>query len=186
LTIGDWLSLIGLAFAIGQLFYVGSIARQTKTALDSATGRVSLYNFLLIVPELSRLEREIEDAAFRGEPDELRGLLMDWRDRVGDLQGVLQHQDLDGQKIQDYIRESLQNVTLAKANLLSGKNPDLLTATKRARKSIDQVCIEVRRMASAVRSSATASGLILAPVDKSGSAQPEPKDVGNKTGASGE
>lgn len=173
-SLGDWLGLIGIGIALVQIWRVGRVARATRTAVEEATGRVSLYNFLLVVPELSRLENAIESAALDGDPDNLRRLLKDWRDAVGELHGVLANEGLEGQDIEKLITESLTHVTLAKSNLVSGKSVDLLSSTKRARKSIEQVCIETRRMAASIRSSAASSGVILAD-PKQPALQPDPK-----------
>lgn len=160
-TLGEWLSLIGLAVALAQIWRLGRITRATKKAVEEATGRVSLYNFLLVVPELTRLESDIEAAALADDPELLRRHLKEWREAMGELHGVLSNEGLSGQKIEQLISDSLVNVTLAKSNVVEGKSTDLLTATKKARKAIEDVCIETKRMASSVRSSAAASGLLL-------------------------
>ena len=43
-TIGDWVSVVGLAIVFVQIWRTGRIAKATKSAVDEATKRVGVYN----------------------------------------------------------------------------------------------------------------------------------------------
>lgn len=156
---GDVLSIIGLAIAIWQLWRMGKITAATKKAIDDATKRIGVYNLLLIVPKLSRLEHEIENAAIKKSSEELRRLLVDWRESASELRGVLAS-DGDGSSHLDALaKESINLAALAKHNLIGKESPDLLNATKRVRNSIEQVCRETTMLAAQITSTANPLGV---------------------------
>jgi hypothetical protein len=161
--IGDWLSLVGLAIVIWQIWRTGRIANATKVAVEEATKRVGIYNVLLIIPELSRLEKEIEDAVQADQGTTLRRLLKDWRELATDFRGSLTNESISSPTLEHQIRESVTLAMIAKQTTMSAAGPNLFQSTKKVRRSIEEVCVEARLLAAQLRSTATPLG-ISAPV----------------------
>lgn len=159
-TIGDWVSVVGLTIAIWQIWRTGRIAKSTQQAVEDATRRVGIYNILLIIPELSRLEREIEDAAREGNEEVLRRLLKEWREMGTELRGALSNEEIPASNVDQAIRTSVVLAMAAKQGLMSGKDANLLHATRKVRTAIEEVCVEMRMLAARIRTTATPLGIL--------------------------
>jgi hypothetical protein len=162
-TIGDWVSVVGLLIVIWQIWRTGKIAKSTQQAVEDATRRVGVYNILLIAPELSRLEREIEDAARGGEEPILRRLLKEWRELGAELRGTLANENIVSSDLDQAIKNSVALAMVAKQGMVDGKAVDLVQATKKARNAIELVCVEMRMLTARIRSMATPLGLLEPP-----------------------
>lgn len=160
MSIGDWVSVVGLIIVIWQIWRTGKIASSTRQAVEDATRRVGIYNVLLIVPELSRLEREIEDAARGDEESALRRLLKEWREMGTELRGVLSNEQVGNPEIDQTIRNSVALAMAAKQAIMNNAGTDLLQATKKVRVSIEEVCVEMRMLAAQIRTMATPLGIL--------------------------
>lgn len=160
MKLGDWLSVVGLVIVIWQIWRTGRIAKATQEAVQDATRRVGVYNILLIAPELSRLEREIEDAARNGEESALRRLLKEWRELGAELRGTLANEDIVSPEMDKAIGNSVALAMAAKQGIVGGKDLDMLQATKKVRAAIEQVCVEMRMLTARIRSTATPLGFL--------------------------
>ena len=158
-TIGDWISIVGLTIVIWQIWRAGRLTQATKKAVEDATRRVGVYNVLLLVPELSRLEREIEDAARNNEESALRRLLKEWREIGTDLRGALSNENVGDPEIDQIIKNSVALAMLAKQAMMTD-GADLIQATKKVRVSIEQVCVDARMLAARIKTMATPLGIL--------------------------
>jgi hypothetical protein len=162
-TIGDWVSLAGLVIVFVQIWRTGRIASATKAAVEDATKRVGVYNLLLLIPELSRLEKEIEDAVQLevGGEATLRRLLKDWRELATDFLGSLINENISDPSFIKMIRDSISLAMVAKQATMSPKGADLFNSTKKVRQSIEEVCVDARLLASRMKSAATPLGIVV-------------------------
>lgn len=151
-TTADWTSLVGLAVAIHQIWRTRRIVAVTQDAVQRATQRLSVYNLLLVVPELSRIESELDAAVRSNRPADARRLLTEWRERASELRGILRSEQIDDQEVEPLVQESLTLITPAKNQLGNNRNVSLFDSTKRVRKSIEGVCQETRTLAARIRS----------------------------------
>ncbi|MFC5754889.1 hypothetical protein [Actinomadura rugatobispora] len=158
MSVGDVLSIAGLAVAMWQIWRMGRIVTATKKAVDDATQRIGVYNLLLMVPKLSRLEHDIENAAIRKNVEEMRRLLREWREAASSLRGILASDHAQSSALDALAQESINLAALAKTNLVGKENVDLPNATKRVRKAIEKVCLETSMLASQITSTATPFG----------------------------
>lgn len=158
MSIGDILSVIGLIIAIGQIWRMGRIVAATKKAVDDATQRLGVYNLLLMVPKLSRLEHDIENAAIRKNVEEMRRLLREWREAASALRGILASDHAQSSELDSLAEASISLAALAKTNLIGKENVDLPNATKKVRNAIEKVCLETSMLASQITSTATPFG----------------------------
>jgi hypothetical protein len=158
MSLGDALSIVGLAIAIWQIWRVGRIVNATKRSVDDATQRLGVYNLLLIVPKLSRLEHDIENAAVGKNAEEVRRLLREWREAAASLRGILASDHSQSSDLDILAQESISLAALAKTNLVRKENVDLANATKKVRKAIEQVCLETSMLASQITSTASPLG----------------------------
>jgi hypothetical protein len=159
-TIGDWVSVVGLIIVIWQIWRTGKIAKATQQAVVDATRRVGIYNVLLMVPELSRLEREIEDAARGNEEVALRRLLKEWRELGAELRGILSNEKVGTPELDQTIKKSVALAMVAKQAVMGGAETDLLQATKKVRVAIEDVCVETKMLAARIRTMATPLGIL--------------------------
>ncbi|MFI7433243.1 hypothetical protein [Micromonospora haikouensis] len=159
MSLGDILGLVGLAVAIFQIWRTGRIAAATKVAMEEAVRRISLFNILLVVPELSRIENDLDRAANSENPDEVRRSLREWREVASDFYGLLDGEAGNHDELMTLVRQSVTLSTVAKGQLISSKQGSVLSATKRVRESIEHVCQETRVFAAKVRGSATPLGV---------------------------
>lgn len=137
---GDVASIIGLGIAIWLIVRTGRIARATRTAVEDATQHIGLYNILLIVPELSRIEFELERAAQEDSKDHVHRLLREWREVASDFRGLLIREEGSSVNLDKLVQESLVLVVTAKSQILSGKDATALRSTQRAREAIEGSC----------------------------------------------
>jgi hypothetical protein len=158
MSVGDILSVIGFVIAIWQIWRMGRIVSATKKAVDGATQRLGVYNLLLMIPKLSRLEHDIENAAIRKNVDEMRRLLREWREAASSLRGILASDHAQSSELDTLTQESISLAALAKTNLIGKENVDLPNATKKVRNAIERVCLETSMLASQITSTATPFG----------------------------
>lgn len=160
-AIGLAVTVIGFVITLVQIWRVKTVAKATKAALGDATGRLTVYNFLLVVPELARIDGDLEDAVLRNDPDATRRCLREWREAVGTVQGILERAGRSDDDLQKAIRDSLVKVGVAKRALVNAGATDMIGSTKKARESIERVCSESHRVAASIRASASSEGLLL-------------------------
>jgi hypothetical protein len=177
MSLGDALSIIGLVIAIWQIHRTGKIAAATKKAVEEASQRISLYNILLVVPELSRIEHDLERAVQADDDEQVRRLLREWREVASDFRGLLAREGGSDNKLDGLVQLSLTQVVTAKSQIVSGKGAGMLSSTRRAREAIEAVCLEARLMAARIRSSATPLGVLH---DPNGRPTAEGRTLANK------
>jgi hypothetical protein len=158
LGLGDWLSVLGLLIAIVQIWRTGRIVRATNRAVNSASQRVSLYNILLVIPELSRVSNDLDNAAMSNNKEAARKALVEWRHLASDFKGLLANEGLSDNGIEKLVQQSLAQSRVAKNQIVDGGAVSVLDSTKKARDSIDATCVQAKTLAAMVRSSASALG----------------------------
>lgn len=158
LNIADYLSFVALVLTLIEVWRTRKIARKTQQAIEHAAARVSLYNVLLAVPELSRLETELENAAVLDDRNEARRILAQWRDSAADLRGLLRNEGVSNTEVEEAVQNSITQASIAQRELAEKKSGTVLGRTEKAREAVQATCSQSRSLAATIRSSATAIG----------------------------
>jgi hypothetical protein len=140
--VGTLLAAVALAVAIFQL-------RHTQTALEAATDAIettqrslATNQLLTLIPQLQRIETELDDAAREDDRKAGHRLLVAWRNLATDAQGVLAGHPARDVSVEEPIRTSIVQVTVAKANLIE-KKMSCKRATETARAAIAAACADL-------------------------------------------
>lgn len=153
MTWGEALTLLGVVLAILQMLRTESVARATHGAVTATARQIGDYNLLLLIPEMTRIESDLLRVAASGnaDPNELRRLLLDWRDVVADVRGFLDHGRV-GEGAQDLrvnLQASLAAASRAKESVLGGA--PALKATEQVRDAMSRVCEGSRALSAQLR-----------------------------------
>lgn len=157
MSLGDWLSLIGLAIAIEEIWRTGRAVERTRRAVEGAALKASIYSLLLVTPELTRIEHDLEESCIRDDNVSVRRLLAEWRNMASEYRGLLLDKDLGDAGLADAILKSISLSTIAKTQLTDDET-SALDATKKVRKEIGVVCQRVRTLSAQIKSSSVALG----------------------------
>jgi hypothetical protein len=152
LTLGDLLGLIGIAIAIWQIVRTGRMVTATKKAVEENARQLGIYNLLLIIPELARVESDLERSAHAGQLEGVRRSLKDWRELASDLRGLVDGRQDSSEDLLPLIQQSLTLSIQAKTRLaIANEDTDLIASTKKVRHAIEMVCLETRTLGAQVR-----------------------------------
>lgn len=172
-VIGAFLGLCALGVAIGQLIRTQRALAAARRAIETTQEGLAMNQLLTLIPQLQRIETELDDAVEYDDKKAARRLLASWRGMATDILGVLvgnpatQAQSGSEQarrplrlswrrgaprnhgtriaypvnqaELEEAIRQSIAQVTLAKEGLLDGRST-CKKATESSRKSISAVC----------------------------------------------
>ena len=172
-VIGAFLGLCALAVAIGQLIRTQRALTAARSAIETTQEGLAMNQLLTVIPQLQRIETELDDAVDDDDKKAARRLLASWRGMATDILGVLVgHPATEAQpaskqtrrylrlpwrrepsrdngariaypvnqaELEEAIRQSIAQATLAKEGLLDGRST-CKKATESSRKSISAVC----------------------------------------------
>lgn len=151
MSLSDYLAVAGFSIVIYQLWRTGRIATSTKRAVVSTVGRLSTYNFLLLLPELIMVEQDLERASLSDDEPETSRLLREWQVRASEMRGVLLAEQVRVDGLPELIQASLVATTRAQSKISKGSG--VRAATAAARAAAVQVCISARSGGAHLRSS---------------------------------
>ncbi|MCC2318795.1 hypothetical protein [Cellulomonas chengniuliangii] len=151
MTLGDALGIAGLTLALYQIFRTGRLTLATHRAIERTSKQLGVYTLLVLVPELSLIEHQLEVATDANKRDDVRRLLREWKLKASELRGLLRTEPLDTQDLSKLLQESIVLATQAKTNVDKGK--ELAGATARVRDACEKVCLASRATAAEIRSS---------------------------------
>lgn len=154
MSLGDALSIAGLAVAIYQIFRTGRIVTATHRSVERTAQQLGVYTLLLLVPELSLIEHQLDAAAMQDNRDEVKRLLREWQTRASELRGLLRTEPVAAEDLASLVQDSIALATQAKVSVDRGLV--LHTATQKVRAACESVCLQARSVAAEVRSRAPA------------------------------
>lgn len=152
MTLADALTLLGLAFAIYQIWQVGGIASATQDAVVRHAQRFGDFSVISLVPELRRLELECDkEAAEDGNPARLSEAMHAWSQTASELKGYLSQNDRASEELQEELQNAIVTVVRAKGKVITIKDGDRLDATKTARARMNEVANSMTQYTAALR-----------------------------------
>jgi hypothetical protein len=153
LTFSDWLGLSSIVIAVvgfGVALYQIRLAKQeirrgvsaaeaARDAVQRTERLVVLIELLAAIPQMQRLERDLNDAVRDQRQDAVERHLQDWRVLAAETRGMLTEQTYATQGLESRLQESA--TAAAQAVDLLGEQ-DVASATKRAITVIAGACEE--------------------------------------------
>jgi hypothetical protein len=182
-VIGACVGVGAFLLALGQLLRTERALNATRKAIEATQEGLAINQLLTLIPQLHRLETELEDAAEDNDKKAGRRLLASWRSMAGDILGVLVGHPADWTRVETKrkrrlpwatkhtedlgsapghlenraqleagLRQSIAQVTLAKASLLNGpSSTSCKKATESARTAVAAVCESANVFAATLR-----------------------------------
>lgn len=118
-----------------------------KAARDTAHG-ISRASLLVLIPQMQRVEEELEQAVRDKSVDLTISWLSTWRWQAGQARGFLNSSSTDQQKMLDDLQSSVTAARGAKSKLIETTGPpDVVACTKQVRQAIGRVTGELGTLA---------------------------------------
>jgi hypothetical protein len=125
--VGAWLGLpltvVGFALAIWQIVKTRTAAKAAETAANRATAAMSESFLLVLLPQLHKVESDLDSAVDRGERHLAANHMSQWRWQAGQLRGLLEPSDPASKKIAKSIQTSITLAASAKIDALDPQLP---------------------------------------------------------------
>jgi len=150
MSLGDWLGLgqlvvavLGFSFAIWQL-------KGTRQAVERTEDRLKVNDLLYELPQLHRLERDLDESVRRGDIDDTIRALNDWRAQASRVGAYIRRVPGSDDLVSE-LHSSIAHAGQAKNALVNGKT-NALAVTTETRASIEKVCRDIPSVAAELRS----------------------------------
>jgi len=142
----DVATLGGLAIALWQLVQLGRVTSATHRGMSGVVSRMGNYSVMMLVPQLSSIERDCQRAASDGDSDATLDALRRWHECAASLKGYLPKVEVISEEMLIQITASLGAATRAKSQIVdSTVSP--LEATRIVRNKMTRVCQEAAELA---------------------------------------
>jgi hypothetical protein len=139
---GVLISALGFTLTVTQLF-------RTASAVERTEQRLKVNELLYELPQLHRLEQDLDDVARAMDIDRTIRVLNEWRRQAATVIAHL-HDDATSESLRTQLQTSVELAGKAKNALVSGKtNP--LTVTAQVRAAVEIVCRELPEVAAQLR-----------------------------------
>jgi hypothetical protein len=131
------ITVLGFAATLFQLARTRRAADAAANAVANAERRMARSYMLVLLPQLTRAESELDDAVAQGSQDGVVRGLSAWRWQAGQMRGFLATDEGDRTELLEAIQLSVTLASEAKSRVLNGG--DLLKVTAQARAAISSV-----------------------------------------------
>lgn len=139
-------TLAGFALAFWQLRRTATAANTAATTAINTAKALSGNLLVLIIHQLSNVEREIDRAVDNGERTVVLEYLRQWKFQAGQLRSLVQNHSDDERELERAIQASIVAVSLNKTNI-SDQEHKLQTAVSPVQAAIAKVSEEFGRLA---------------------------------------
>jgi len=141
------LALAGFTIAIWQLAKTRKAADAARRAAVSALEQVQRLNLVGLLPQLSRIDDEIDRAVQVQSTEILRFWISQWKWQAGGARGYLNPSLRDEEKVMRLIQSSIVAASDVRRALHTVAPDQLVTATADLRRSISKVTSELGMLA---------------------------------------
>lgn len=141
------LAVVGFVIAIRQINKSRSAAEAARDAATNTTADLNRAGILVLLPQLQRVEEQIERAVDSGSTELFIAWANVWRWQASQFRGYLELAEVDSKTLSEHIQKSVTLVTVAKSSLVGNSSVDLVKATKKALESIAVVTSELGALA---------------------------------------
>lgn len=138
LSISDWIGLIGIAVSlvgfgltIWQLVRTANASIATKNAIASANRRMLLNHLLVLLPQLSTFEADLDAAILADDKPGATRALVQFSHAANQVAALLEsHDGAEDADLANALRLSAKNASTNKAVIVSGVSRPLSTVLK--------------------------------------------------------
>lgn len=141
------LALIGFGLTLWQLAKTKRAAEAAQESARSAQVAISRNHLLILIPQLQRIEEELERSVRANSIELTLSWLANWRWQAGQLRGFLLASSYDDEKTMRALQSSIAKAAVARKAIIDSKHGDLLKATRPARDAIAVVTNELGMLA---------------------------------------
>jgi hypothetical protein len=141
------LAIIGFGFTLWQVRKTRKAAEAARDAAGLAQRGIGRGNLLVLIPQLQRVEDELERAIHSGHQELALTWIGTWRWQAGQLRGLIQVTAPTNRKMLKAIQTSMVAASDAKASLVSEKTIDLAAETKGVMSAIAAVTVDLGEIA---------------------------------------
>jgi len=145
----DWLSVIGVAFALVGIYFAWAQAKnaagsanKAKEAVERTQRQLRANQLFVLIPQLRWISTELENSIRSGDRQLASRNLHNWQSQAGYVHGILSAADSDEKKLLKTLQDSVGLAFAATTALIdeSGDEHPVLEDCKRAREAIGIVC----------------------------------------------
>ncbi|WP_344398321.1 hypothetical protein [Actinomadura alba] len=140
-------ALIGFGVTFWQLSKTKKAAESARDAAKIAQGEMSRASLLTLIPQLQRVEEELERAVRLNSSELVISWLANWRWQAGQVRGLLMVISPNDKKTLKAIQASVAAAALVKSSLIDDPDLDLSASTKPARDAMSIVTNEIGALA---------------------------------------
>ncbi|MFI7447896.1 hypothetical protein ACIBQX_10400 [Nonomuraea sp. NPDC049714] len=138
------LALLGFSFTLWQLLKTRRAAEAARDAARAAQQSIARNSLLMLIPQLQRIEEELDRAVHVSSLELTMAWLTSWRWQAGQVRGYLSVVSVTDKKVMKVLQSSVMKASVAKTDLIDGaEGLDLVLATKTAREAIAAVTNEL-------------------------------------------
>ncbi|MEU5136289.1 hypothetical protein [Streptomyces californicus] len=140
-------AVVGFGVTIWQSRKAQSAAEAARDAARSAADSISRASLLVLIPQMQRVEEELERAVRDKSTDLALSWLSTWRWQAGQARGFLSSSTADEVEVLTALQASVTAARSAKAKLIETQTVDIVVATKQALSAIGKVTGELGALA---------------------------------------
>jgi hypothetical protein len=137
------LALIGFGVAIWQIVKTRRAADAATAAATSVLEQVQRLSLVRLLPQLTRIDDEIDRAVQVQSVEVLRVWISQWRWQAGEVRGYLDPTVRENEKVMKLIQSSIVAASDARRNLHTVTPDELAAATADLRKLVGRVTGEL-------------------------------------------
>ncbi|MEU3319621.1 MULTISPECIES: hypothetical protein [unclassified Streptomyces] len=139
-------AIVGFGVTIWQSWRAASAAEEAKLAAESMRDRISKSSLIMLIPQLVRIEDEIDRALNGNDVGLVVSWLNTWRWQASQARGFLQAAKADDPKVMKALQASITACGEAKNTLVAGTS-NLVQDSAAARKAISKAVGELGSLA---------------------------------------
>lgn len=140
-------ALIGFGITIRQASKAKTAAEAARDAAKMTQSALARNSLLVLIPQLQRVEEELERAVQTDSADLIITWLSNWRWQAGQVRGLLSKSSSENRKILKSLQSSIAISAKAKSDIIDGTVEELAISTKAVRDAIAEVTNELGALA---------------------------------------
>ncbi|MFD4725006.1 hypothetical protein ACFWNW_07960 [Streptomyces seoulensis] len=140
-------AVVGFGVTIWQSRQAKNAAEAARDAAREATDNISRASLLVLIPQMHRVEEELERAVRDKSVDLALSWLSTWRWQAGQARGFLSSSTADEVEVLSALQASVTAARSSKAKLIDSQGVDIVAATKQALSAIGKVTGELGALA---------------------------------------
>jgi hypothetical protein len=154
-TVAEWASiagLVGVLIALVQLVRTRSTLKATQTAINRTERHLALNHLLFLLPQLQRLEGDLDVAVENDQRDTVIRQLVEWRRLASEIHGLVDGQPFSEPPRTDQLRQSVTSAAVTKRQLVGSSQRSLKATTESVRDDIAAACEYAGSLSARLRS----------------------------------